>query len=610
MIVTHPAATSGRALDQRPALRLVVCSDGRLLPLPGDPSAPERLQRRPDLRRLVTAAASVHGEGITFIYAQSQSSQPPVRVDVLPDARLDTSGHRAQPRVRESMVHVDPLPSLPYHLTLRELDVLTLMLGGLTNQEIAEALETSVRTVTTHVDRVLTKTNSPTRTAAAVLAMDQGLVRLPVPGSGRALDRLPWGKVQAVTVGRRLPVEMAGRRVMVPRPLVIGAALPLLGAAAEDGLEMLHGTQLALQEVNQRGGVAGQPVELLVRAVDVNDPESVRSAFTDLAESGVEALTSGYVGRQDIAHDIAAAHGSPYLHAATLQAMADRVADNADYRRIFQVCPSDIQYGPGFVRAISNIRDACGRWTASREVITVQSAWPMANIGNDEMGNAAEQFGWRLGDTVPLGDTLDEWAAASNVIRHRGPAAVLISDYLLPATVGFIREFLRDPSPTLLYALYSPSIPAFRRELGPQAEGILWATVTGTYSDPIGQSFARRYRATFGQSPGRSHAGIAYDRTKILTHAWATSGNPRDFAAVAEEVRSMVYRGVNGAYHFDRAEQVALSYPDVSLDPSLAQAHLVYQIQGLRHRILAPEPYTEAKFRWPPWVRPFVRGVG
>lgn len=607
MITTQPAPDPGADHDRSDwtsALRLVVCGDGRLLPLLGDVSGPDRLQRRPEFRRLLTAAVSVHTGGITFYYAQH--GQPAVRVDVLPDARANAADLRGQPRVRESIVHVDPVPSLPYLLTLRELDVLTLMLGGLTNQEIAQALETSVRTVTTHVDRVLTKTHSPTRTAAAVLAMDQGLVRLPVPGSSSALDRLPWGKVQALAAGRPVPVEGARRRVTVTRPLVIGAALPLVGAAAEDGLQMLHGTQLALQEVNQRGGVAGQRVELLVRAVDVNEPESVRMAFTDLAEAGVEAMTSGYVGRQDIAHDIAAAHGSPYLHAATLQAMADRVANNADYRRIFQVCPSDIQYGPGFVRAISHIRDDEGCWTGSREVVTVQSAWPMADIGHEEMGSLADQFGWYLGDTVPLGDTREEWVAAAKAIRHRGPSAVLISDYLLPATVGFIREFLRDPPPTLLYALYSPSIPAFRRELGSQAEGILWATVTGTYSDPIGQTFARRYRAKFGENPGRSHAGIAYDRTKILTRAWATSGNARDFAAVAEEIRSTVYRGVNGAYHFDRPEQVALSYPDVSRDPSLAQAHLVYQIQGLRHRILAPDPYTEATFRWPPWVCPFA----
>jgi branched-chain amino acid transport system substrate-binding protein len=37
-------------------------------------------------------------------------------------------------------------------------------------------------------------------------------------------------------------------------------------------------------------------------------------------------------------------------------------------------------------------------------------------------------------------------------------------------------------------------------------------------------------------------------------------------------------------------------------DPSLSQAHLVFQVQNGRHRVIAPAPYVEAGFRQPPWV--------
>ncbi len=45
----------------------------------------------------------------------------------------------------------------PYGITQRELEVLTLLAGGLPNAEIGERLWTSVRTVTTHVERLLAK---------------------------------------------------------------------------------------------------------------------------------------------------------------------------------------------------------------------------------------------------------------------------------------------------------------------------------------------------------------------------------------------------------------------------------------------------------------------
>lgn len=580
--------------------RVITSADGRLLPSPDDPSGLDRLRSQPELARLVTAAVIAHGAGLRFYSAEQGFGV--YRIDVLASPGTDprqptTSG------MPGCLVLIAHLTSLPYDLTVRELDVVTLLMGGLANKQIATALGTSVRTVTTQVERVLAKTGSPSRTSAALLAREEGLVRLPVPGGSDVLHGLPWGPVAREFATKAVSCPPTRAPLIRLRPLVVGAALPIVGSAAEDGLEMLHGTQLAVDEVNERGGVAGRPVELVMEGLDVDDPESVRRAFTALAEAGVDAMTSGYVGRQDIAHDVVADYGSPYLHAATLQAMAARVADNSRYRRIFQVCPSDVHYGPGFVRMLTHVRERYGSWTPSREVVVLQSAWPMADVGMESMARIADQTGWVVGDTLSLGEEPQQWAALAARVQAQAPAAVLISDYLLPATVGFIDEFLRAPTPTLVYALYSPSIPAFRQQLGPRAEGILWATVTGTYSDPIGQSFAQRYRSRFGVNPGRSHAGIAYDRVKILAHAWATAPHARDFSAVASEIRRTIHRGVNGAYYFTDAEQVALSYPDVTRDPSLAQAHLVYQIQEHRHRILSPAPYAEAVFQFPPWIR-------
>jgi branched-chain amino acid transport system substrate-binding protein len=61
---------------------------------------------------------------------------------------------------------------------------------------------------------------------------------------------------------------------------------------------------------------------------------------------------------------------------------------------------------------------------------------------------------------------------------------------------------------------------------------------------------------------------------------------------------------VNGSYSFDNPGQCTLAYPDVTLDPSIGQAHLVFQIQDAEHRILSPVPYAESTFRRPPWMPP------
>ncbi|KRE26451.1 hypothetical protein ASG82_07650 [Mycobacterium sp. Soil538] len=67
---------------------------------------------------------------------------------------------------------------LPYGLTDREVDVLTGVARGLSNQQIASRHGVSFRTTTTHVERILHKLDERSRTGAAVRAVHEGLCRL------------------------------------------------------------------------------------------------------------------------------------------------------------------------------------------------------------------------------------------------------------------------------------------------------------------------------------------------------------------------------------------------------------------------------------------------
>ena len=66
----------------------------------------------------------------------------------------------------------------PEELTDREIEVLEQMAQGLTNQDIAAALDISERTVRNHVGHILDKLCLSNRTQAAVYALRQGLATL------------------------------------------------------------------------------------------------------------------------------------------------------------------------------------------------------------------------------------------------------------------------------------------------------------------------------------------------------------------------------------------------------------------------------------------------
>jgi len=64
----------------------------------------------------------------------------------------------------------------PYDLTRREIGVLTLLVAGRSNPEIANELVVSPRTISSHVEHILEKLGVPTRAAAAACAVSEGLL--------------------------------------------------------------------------------------------------------------------------------------------------------------------------------------------------------------------------------------------------------------------------------------------------------------------------------------------------------------------------------------------------------------------------------------------------
>jgi DNA-binding CsgD family transcriptional regulator len=83
-------------------------------------------------------------------------------------------------------VGADPPPRKPGGLTVREAEVLALVARGHSNQEIADALFLSVRTVQRHVENIYGRLGLHNRAGAALAAVELGLVS---PGDIRTGER-------------------------------------------------------------------------------------------------------------------------------------------------------------------------------------------------------------------------------------------------------------------------------------------------------------------------------------------------------------------------------------------------------------------------------------
>jgi DNA-binding NarL/FixJ family response regulator len=85
---------------------------------------------------------------------------------------------RIRDRIRQLEDLLSGKPSYPDELTDREVEVLRLMVGGLTNKQLGQELFISERTVATHIYHIYAKTGVTNRVEAVAYATSHGFAEI------------------------------------------------------------------------------------------------------------------------------------------------------------------------------------------------------------------------------------------------------------------------------------------------------------------------------------------------------------------------------------------------------------------------------------------------
>src|ERR1700751_4336134 len=113
-----------------------------------------------------------------------------------------------------------------------------------------------------------------------------------------------------------------------PSPIRIAFANSLTGPSAPAGTGSLIATQLAIDEVNAKGGVNGRPIELVLFD-DASDPDVARANAQAIADSPCIAVLGHFLSSTSLA--AAPAYKDARIPALTGSAAADDLTSGNEY---------------------------------------------------------------------------------------------------------------------------------------------------------------------------------------------------------------------------------------------------------------------------------------
>jgi branched-chain amino acid transport system substrate-binding protein len=381
----------------------------------------------------------------------------------------------------------------------------------------------------------------------------------------------------------------------------IGLLAPLTGPAAADGEEFVRGVEWAIEEANANGGIAGYTFELEVADVRDQSAAAVSSAAERLISTeGVEVILTGYASLTMFEVDLMAEAGMPYIAAGPSPSFAAITTQDIDaYWCCWSYTASFRGYETDVRPAVEALAERGEITLRDRTVAIISSDNAYSRTISEGMAASFTEGGWTIvvDELVPFGEVGD-WRAILAKVRETNPDLVINTDYLPGNSALFLTQFLEQPTNSLVFLQYAPSVPEFVQLTVDDSQGVLYNLINAPLNSPgwpRGQELMAAYTERYGMESGVYGVGL-YEMTNLYFEALAAVGDPTDRRAIAAAIGQISRPTVAGNLAFDPATHVALQSND-HIPVSFWQLQ-----EGGARVLIEPAQYATGEFMLPPWM--------
>jgi branched-chain amino acid transport system substrate-binding protein len=381
--------------------------------------------------------------------------------------------------------------------------------------------------------------------------------------------------------------------------ILIGAPMPLTGPYASDGEQMEMALELAIEEKNAEGGLLDRPLKLVAGDVGGLEAEKIKAVGERLVGEGVHVIITGYDDGGVDTH-VFGQYDIPYLHGNAMTLCTQPVAENPEYRNVFQYVANEIQYGIDTADNLFDIPPMMGWTPPNNKVAIVKVDYSYNIVAADEFGRRIKEMGYEVVVDELTQFGVVEWGPILSKIEQTQPSFITFWNLDPTDAARFMiqlqQHFADKGLPALVYMQYTPNVPEFLELAGDAAEGLIWSST----AEPVGPGVAdynARWAKKFGSEPKSTYAQGTRDAFDIWVTAVEKAGCVDCYEQIAQNIREITYEGLLGTFKFNPTDQSALSSED--LVPTVW-----HQIWDGKHHITAPERFKKLDYRLPPWIKP------
>ena len=319
----------------------------------------------------------------------------------------------------------------------------------------------------------------------------------------------------------------------------LGCTGPLTGDAAIYGTAVKNAIELAVEEVNAKGGLQFE----FKAEDDVADGETAVNAYNSLMDWGMQILLGTVTSGACIS--VAAETYADRVFTLTPSASSSDVTKDND--NVFQVCFSDPNQGSG--SAIYMAKNMSGAKVA---VIYRNDDAYSQGIRDTFVSEAANQGLDVVYEGTFTKDTATDFSVQLAAAQSAGADLIFLPIYYQPASVILNQANQMGYEPTFFGVDGMDGILTMEGFDTALAEGVMLLTpFSADASDELTQNFVKKYQEKYGEIPNQ-FAADGYDAVYIVYNALTEAGCTADMSAeelcekLIEVMPTISYSGLTG----------------------------------------------------------------